>query len=100
MLYINKIPLKYLIIIGFLIVFFSPSHGKAEVNSVEEANEFLTNYCLVLVGEIEKSSQKQIDALERNRMLEFTKVGQWIFGISELYQNLNCTIYINGEDDK
>ena len=100
MLYINKIPLKYLIIIGFLIVFFIPSHGKAKVNSVEEANEFLTNYCLVLVGEIEKSSQKQIDALERNRMLEFTKVGQWIFGISELYQNLNCTIYINGGDDE
>lgn len=99
MLYISKIPSKYLIIIGFLIVFI-PSHGKAEVNSVEEANEFLTNYCLVLVSEIEKSSQKQIDALERNRMLEFTKVGQWIFGISELYQNLNCTIYINGEDDE
>jgi len=100
LLYINKIPLKYLIIIGFLIVFFIPSYGKAEVNSVEEANEFLTNYCLVLVSEIEKSSQKQIDALERNRMLEFTKVGQWIFGISELYQNLNCTIYINGEEDE
>ncbi len=100
MLYINKIPLKLLIIIGFLIVSFSPSQGKAEVNSVEEANKFLTNYCLVLVSEIEKSSQKQIDALERNRMLEFTKVGQWIFGISELYQNLNCTIYINGEDDE
>ena len=97
MLYINKIPLKYLIIIGFLIVFFIPSHGKAKVNSVEEANEFLTNYCLVLVSEIEKSSQKQIDALERNRMLEFTKVGQWIFSISELYQNLNCTVYITGD---
>ena len=100
MLNINKIRFTKLIIIGFLIACFSPSHGKAEAKSLEEANQFLTNYCLVLVGEIEKSSQKQIDALERNRMLEFTKVGQWIFGISELYQNLNCTIYINGEDDE
>ena len=100
MLNINKIRFVKLTIIGLLIIFYSPSHGKADVNSVEEANEFLTNYCLVLVGEIEKSSQKQIDALERNRMLEFTKVGQWIFSISELYQNLNCTIYINGDDDE
>lgn len=100
MLNINKIRFAKLIIIGFIIACFSPLHGKAAVNSLEEANQFLINYCLVLVGEIEKSSQKQIDALERNRMLEFTKVGQWIFSISELYQNLNCTIYINGDDDE
>ena len=71
------------------------SDANADVETDIDARRFLSNYCITLVNEIEKSYQKQLDALEKNKMIEFTKVSKYIYGVSDLYDNLDCSIYIN-----
>ena len=71
------------------------SNANADVDNNVDARRFLSNYCITLVNEIEKSYQKQLDALEKNKMIEFTKVSKYIYGVSDLYDNLDCSIYIN-----
>ncbi len=71
------------------------SDANADVETDVDARRFLSNYCITLVNEIEKSYQKQLDALEKNKMIEFTKVSKYIYGVSDLYDNLDCSIYIN-----
>jgi hypothetical protein len=71
------------------------SDANADVETDVDARRFLSNYCITLVNEIEKSYQKQLDALEKNKMIEFTKVSKYIYGVTDLYDNLDCSIYIN-----
>ena len=71
------------------------SDANADVETDVDARRFLSDYCITLVNEIEKSYQKQLDALEKNKMIEFTKVSKYIYGVSDLYDNLDCSIYIN-----
>ena len=71
------------------------SDANADVETDVDARRFLSNYCITLVNEIEKSYQKQLDALEKNKMIEFTKVSKYIYGVSDLYDNLDCSIYID-----
>ena len=71
------------------------SDANADVETSVDAKRFLSNYCITLVNEIEKSYQKQLDALEKNKMIEFTKVSKYIYGVSDLYDNLDCSLYIN-----
>ena len=84
--------LIYLIVALFLM---NTSDANADVETDIDARRFLSNYCITLVNEIEKSYQKQLDALEKNKMIEFTKVSKYIYGVSDLYDNLDCSIYIN-----
>ena len=84
--------LIYLFVALFLI---NTSDANADVETDIDARRFLSNYCITLVNEIEKSYQKQLDALEKNKMIEFTKVSKYIYGVSDLYDNLDCSIYIN-----
>ena len=84
--------LIYLFVVLFLM---NTSDANADVETDIDARRFLSNYCITLVNEIEKSYQKQLDALEKNKMIEFTKVSKYIYGISDLYDNLDCSIYIN-----
>jgi hypothetical protein len=83
------------IIVFFILLLLNLSPVNAEVISVEEEQAFLTEYCKTLVNEIEKSYQKQIEAVERNRTSDFNKIGRWIYGISDVFANLNCSYYIN-----
>ena len=84
--------LIYLFVVLFLM---NTSDANADVETDIDARRFLSNYCITLVNEIEKSYQKQLDALEKNKMIEFTKVSKYIYGVSDLYDNLDCSIYIN-----
>lgn len=84
--------LIYLLVALFLM---NISDANADVETDVDARRFLSNYCITLVNEIEKSYQKQLDALEKNKMIEFTKVSKYIYGVSDLYDNLDCSIYIN-----
>lgn len=84
--------LIYLLVALFLM---NISYANADVETDVDARRFLSNYCITLVNEIEKSYQKQLDALEKNKMIEFTKVSKYIYGVSDLYDNLDCSIYIN-----
>ena len=83
------------VIVFFILLLLNLSPVNAEVISVEEEQAFLTEYCKTLVNEIEKSYQKQIEAVERNRTSDFNKIGRWIYGISDVFANLNCSYYIN-----
>jgi hypothetical protein len=78
-----------------LIFFMNISPVNAEFYSKEAAQVFLTEYCITLVDEIEKSYQKQKEAVERNRTSDFNKLGRWIYGISEVFANLDCSNQIN-----
>ena len=86
---------KALIYLFAALFLMNTSDANADVETDIEARRFLSNYCIILVNEIEKLYQKQLDALEKNKMIEFTKVSKYIYGVSDLYDNLNCSIYIN-----
>lgn len=86
---------KALIYLFVALFLMNTSDANADVETDIDARRFLSNYCITLVNEIEKSYQKQLDALEKNKMIEFTKVSKYIYGISDLYDNLDCSIYIN-----
>ena len=86
---------KALIYLFVALFLMNTSDANADVETDIDARRFLSNYCITLVNEIEKSYQKQLDALEKNKMIEFTKVSKYIYGVSDLYDNLDCPIYIN-----
>lgn len=86
---------KALIYLFVALFLMNTSDANADVENDIDARRFLSNYCITLVNEIEKSYQKQLDALEKNKMIEFTKVSKYIYGVSDLYDNLDCSIYIN-----
>ena len=86
---------KALIYLFVALFLMNTSDANADVETDIDARRFLSNYCIILVNEIEKSYQKQLDALEKNKMIEFTKVSKYIYGVSDLYDNLDCSIYIN-----
>ncbi len=86
---------KALIYLFVALFLMNTSDANADVENDIDARRFLSNYCITLVNEIEKSYQKQLDALEKNKMIEFTKVSKYIYGVSDLYENLDCSIYIN-----
>lgn len=86
---------KALIYLFVALFLMNTSDANADVETDIDARRFLSNYCITLVNEIEKSYQKQLDALEKNKMIEFTKVSKYIYGVSDLYENLDCSIYIN-----
>jgi len=86
---------KALIYLFAALFLMNTSDANADVETDIDARRFLSNYCITLVNEIEKSYQKQLDALEKNKMIEFTKVSKYIYGVSDLYDNLDCSIYIN-----
>tara|TARA_B100000989_G_scaffold270708_1_gene226970 strand:- start:188 stop:478 length:291 start_codon:yes stop_codon:yes gene_type:complete len=86
---------KALIYLFVALFLMNISDANADVETDIDARRFLSNYCITLVNEIEKSYQKQLDALEKNKMIEFTKVSKYIYGVSDLYDNLDCSIYIN-----
>lgn len=86
---------KALIYLFAALFLMNTSDANADVETDIDARRFLSNYCIILVNEIEKSYQKQLDALEKNKMIEFTKVSKYIYGVSDLYDNLDCSIYIN-----
>ena len=86
---------KALIYLFVALFLMNISDANADVETDIDARRFLSNYCIILVNEIEKSYQKQLDALEKNKMIEFTKVSKYIYGVSDLYENLDCSIYIN-----
>ena len=85
---------KALIYLFVALFLMNTSDANADVENDIDARRFLSNYCITLVNEIEKSYQKQLDALEKNKMIEFTKVSKYIYGVSDLYDNLDCSIYI------
>lgn len=86
---------KALIYLFVALFLMNTSDANADVETDIDARRFLSNYCITLVNEIEKSYQKQLDALEKNKMIEFTKVSKYIYGVSDLYDKLDCSIYIN-----
>ena len=86
---------KALIYLFVALFLMNTSDANADVETDIDARRFLSNYCITLVNEIEKSYQKQLDAIEKNKMIEFTKVSKYIYGVSDLYDNLDCSIYIN-----
>ena len=86
---------KALIYLFVALFLMNTSDANADVENDIDARRFLSNYCITLVNEIEKSYQKQLDALEKNKMIEFTKVSKYIYGVSDLYDNLDCSLYIN-----
>ena len=86
---------KALIYLFAALFLMNISDANADVETDVDARRFLSNYCITLVNEIEKSYQKQLDALEKNKMIEFTKVSKYIYGVSDLYDNLDCSIYID-----
>ena len=86
---------KALIYLFVALFLMNTSDANADVETDIDARRFLSSYCITLVNEIEKSYQKQLDALEKNKMIEFTKVSKYIYGVSDLYDNLDCSIYIN-----
>lgn len=86
---------KALIYLFVALFLMNTSDANADVETDIDARRFLSNYCITLVNEIEKSYQKQLDALEKNKMIEFTKVSKYIYGVTDLYDNLDCSIYIN-----
>ena len=86
---------KALIYLFVALFLMNTSDANSDVETDIDARRFLSNYCITLVNEIEKSYQKQLDALEKNKMIEFTKVSKYIYGVSDLYDNLDCSIYIN-----
>tara|TARA_Y100000768_G_C23986953_1_gene689520 strand:+ start:4366 stop:4659 length:294 start_codon:yes stop_codon:yes gene_type:complete len=82
---------------GLIIILFSLdiSSANADIDTNIDARRFLSSYCITLVNEIEKSFQRQLDAIENNKMIEFNKVSKYIYGVSDLYDNLDCSIYID-----
>ena len=72
-----------------LIFFMNISPVNAELYSKEAAQVFLTEYCITLVDEIEKSYQKQKEAVERNRTSDFNKLGFFIDFINSICTNVS-----------
>ena len=93
---VQKLIYRIALICLFVIIFsLHISTANASIETNIDARRFLSNYCVTLVNEIEKSYQKQLDAIENNKMIEFTKVSKYIYGVSDLYDNLDCSIYID-----
>ena len=93
---VQKLICRKALICLFVIIFsLDISSANANIETNIDARRFLSSYCITLVNEIEKSYQKQLDAIESTKMIEFSKVSKYIYGVSDLYDNLDCSIYID-----
>ena len=77
---VQKLICRKALICLFVIIFsLDISSANANIETNIDARRFLSSYCITLVNEIEKSYQKQLDAIENNKMIEFSKVSKYIY---------------------
>ena len=67
---------KALICLFVIILSLDISSANANIENNIDARRFLSSYCITLVNEIEKSYQKQLDAIENNKRIEFRQVSK------------------------
>jgi len=70
------------------IIMLSAVSVRAEIDTKEQADKFLDDYCVVLVNEIEKASIRRKAQVEEGHWRKVRKTDSWIYGVSEVYANL------------
>ena len=60
----------------------------SKIESKQEAQKFLNEYCIEIVDNIKKSYIRQNEAIKISDWDSFGKEGKWIYGLSDVYSKL------------
>ena len=63
--------------------------SQAKIKTKLEADNFLNEYCIVIVNSIKEAYETQIIALNNNDLKKFGETGFWIEGLSDVYSKLS-----------
>ncbi len=86
MIYFIKIKKNILLL---LILFWTSSlNANAKINSNEEAEKFLNNYCIEIVSAIKDAYETQLEAVSNQDWKTFGEKGRWIGSLADVYSKL------------
>ncbi len=72
-----------------LIALFSVTESaNGKLRNKQEADEFLSEYCIELITSIKDSYLSQKEAIKSEDWKTFSEKGRWIHGVSEIYSKL------------
>ena len=77
---------KFLLIIITFLIFTDTAYGG--VTNKNEADQFLKEYCIELIGSIKDSYLIQKKAVKDGDWQTFSEKGHWIAGVSDIYSKL------------
>jgi hypothetical protein len=60
----------------------------ADITNQQQAHQFLDQYCITLVNEIENAFEKQKSLADKGDWKLFLEAGGWIGGLSDEYSKL------------
>lgn len=73
----------------FIILFIlSASSAHSEITTKKQADEFLEQYCVVLINEISKADEKLTEHAAKEDWDGFYKTGAWLSGVADVYSKL------------
>ena len=86
----NRNYFKKAFVFFFIIIisneFFLQS--RAKIKTKIEADNFLNEYCIVIVNAIKEAYETQIISIKNNELEKFREQGLWIGGLSDVYSKL------------
>ena len=62
--------------------------SQAKIKTKLEADNFLNEYCIVIVNAIKEAYETQIISIKNNELGKFREQGLWIGGLSDVYSKL------------
>ena len=86
----NKKFLKVVFSFLFLILISNEFllKSQAKIKTKLEADNFLNEYCIVIVNAIKEAYETQIISIKNNELGKFREQGLWIGGLSDVYSKL------------
>ncbi len=72
----------------FIIMLFFSFSVNAEITTKEQADEFLSEYCIELVNGIQESKNKAEVQISEGDFKGFLETAGWIGGIADVYSKL------------
>ena len=85
---IHLIKINKNILLFLLFIASSHLNVKAKINTKEEAEKFLDNYCIEIVSSIKDAYESQIESISNQDWKTFGEKGRWIGGLADVYSKL------------
>ena len=86
MIYFINIRKNILLALFFSIAF--ALNANAKINTKEEADNFLENYCIEIVSAIKDAYEIQIESASSQDWKTFGDKGRWIGGLADVYSKI------------
>ena len=85
---IKLIKLNQNILLFFLFFSYFHLNVNAKINSKQEADNFLNDYCIEIVSAIKDAYESQLEAVSIKDWKTFGEKGRWIGGLADVYTKL------------